>query len=131
MSKTFKQIVLVSVLMVFGLTLASQLPVAFAQGGFGMEQAHIGAIEQQTGGSSDLKELARTIINYVLGFLGLIAVAMVIYGGISYVTAAGEQSKVDNAKKVILYAIVGLIIVILSYAIVRTVLSATVSGGAV
>lgn len=130
MSKTFKQIVLVSVLMVFGLTLASQLPVAFAQGGFGMEQSHIAAVDVSTGGSSDLKALARTIINYVLGFLGLIAVAMVIYGGISYVTAAGEQSKVDNAKKVILYAIVGLIIVILSYAIVSTVLSATVGGGA-
>lgn len=123
MSKTLKQIILVSLMMVVGVTLASHISIAFAQG-FINPGDQPGAVAAATGGTGSIRELAVRIINYVLGFLGLIAVAMIIYGGVSYVTAAGEQSKVDNAKKVILYAIVGLVIVILSYAIVSTVLGA-------
>lgn len=123
MSKTLKQILLVSLMMVVGVTLASHIPMVFAQG-FGTAADQPSAVAGATGGTGSIRELAVRIINYVLGFLGLIAVAMIIYGGVSYVTAAGEQSKVDNAKKVILYAIVGLVIVILSYAIVSTVLGA-------
>ncbi|HBB03043.1 MAG: hypothetical protein US89_C0001G0008 [Candidatus Peregrinibacteria bacterium GW2011_GWF2_38_29] len=127
MTKTLKQVVLVGIFMVLGLALAGNVSVTLAQ--FGVEQAHIGAVDASTGGSGDLRSLAITIINYVLGFLGLIAVAMVIYGGITYVTAAGEQGKVDSAKKIIMYAVVGLIIVILSYAIVSTVLKAGTGNG--
>ena len=128
MSKTLKQILIVSGLMAVGLAFFNVLPVlaqgtAGTGGGF-LNPQDLPTAVGQAGGSKTLRELAVTIINYVLGFLGLIAVAMIIYGGVSYVTAAGEQNKVDNAKKVIMYAIVGLIIVILSYAIVSTVLGA-------
>lgn len=130
MSKTLKQILLVSVLMALGITLASHVSIAFAQGGFLTPGDQPGAVAASTGGTGSIRELAVRIINYVLGFLGLIAVAMIIYGGVSYVTAAGDQTKVDNAKKVILYAILGLIIVILSYAIVNTVLGAATGAAA-
>jgi TRAP-type C4-dicarboxylate transport system permease small subunit len=65
----------------------------------------------------------------LLGFLGLIAVIMIIYGGFTYVTAAGKQEAVDSAKKTILYAIVGIVIILLSFAIVNTVLGVASDGG--
>jgi len=125
MSKTLKQILIASGLMIIGLTIANIAP-ALAQGTGGgfLNPQDMPTAVGQAGGSKTLRELAVTIINYVLGFLGLIAVAMIIYGGVSYVTAAGDQTKVDNAKKVIMYAIIGLVIVILSYAIVSAVLGA-------
>ena len=122
MTKTLKQVALVGIFMVLGLALAGNASIALAA--FGIEQAQIGAVASATNNSGDLRALAITIINYVLGFLGLIAVAMIIFGGMTYVTAAGEQGEVDSAKKIIMYAVVGLIIVILSYAIVSTVLKA-------
>ena len=63
------------------------------------------------------------IINYFLGLLGLIAVAFLIYAGVLMVTAGGNEEQVAKAKKIITYAVIGLIIVILSFAIVQFVAS--------
>ena len=52
---------------------------------------------------------------------------MIIYGGIQYTTSAGDSGKVTNAKNTILYAIVGLIVSILAYAIVNFVTNAFLS----
>ncbi|MBI2634453.1 PKD domain-containing protein [Candidatus Peregrinibacteria bacterium] len=62
------------------------------------------------------------IVNYALGFLGLIAVIIVIYGGVLYVTAAGEDERAGTGKKAITYAVIGLLIVMGSYAFVNTVI---------
>jgi len=53
---------------------------------------------------------------------------MVIYGGVTYVTAAGDDEKVGNAKNIILYSIVGIVIVLLSFALINTVLGVGASG---
>ena len=65
-----------------------------------------------------------TIINYFLGLLGLIAVAFLIYAGILMVTAGGNDEQVTKARKVIMYAVVGIVIILLSYTIVTFVSSA-------
>jgi type IV secretory pathway VirB2 component (pilin) len=82
------------------------------------------AVQQATGGEGSFRDLARRIVDYILGFLGFVAVVMVIYGGFLYVTAAGENEKIEKGKKIILYAVVGIIIILLSYAIISTVLGA-------
>ncbi|MCD6109399.1 hypothetical protein J7J83_01410 [bacterium] len=79
-------------------------------------------------GGGDIRALVLNIVSFVLGFLGLIAVIMIIYGGITYVTAAGNQEKVDSAKKIIMYAIVGIIIVLISFALVNTVINGAAVG---
>ncbi|MDR0591009.1 MAG: pilin [Candidatus Nomurabacteria bacterium] len=61
------------------------------------------------------------IINVVLFLVGAISVIMLIYGGIKYTTSAGDTAKVTSAKNTIMYAIVGLIVAILAYAIVNFV----------
>ncbi|MFC1810521.1 hypothetical protein ACFLZH_03405 [Patescibacteria group bacterium] len=89
------------------------------------------SISAATGGEGSIRALALNIVNFFLLFLGLIAVIMIIYGGISYVTAAGNQEKIEKAKKVIMYAIVGIVIVLISFALVRTVISGAGQGSEV
>ncbi len=69
-------------------------------------------------GTADLEATVINIIQWALGFLGLIAVVMILYGGFIWMTAAGNEDKVSTAKKVISAAVVGLIIVLLAWAIV-------------
>ena len=68
------------------------------------------------------------ITNTVLFAVGIISVVMLIYGGLRYIISGGDSKKVTDAKNTIMYAIIGLIIAILSYAIVNFVISAV--GGA-
>ena len=66
----------------------------------------------------------RQITNTVLFIVGVIAVIMLIIGGIKYVISGGDSKKVTDAKNTILYAIIGMVIAVFSYAIVTFVLSA-------
>lgn len=111
--------VAVSVASVFLLATAS---MALAQGemmGSGPQ-----VICNATGCEGSFRVLALNILDYFLSFLGFVAVIFVIYGGVLYVTAGGAQDKVDTAKKILMYAGVGLIVILLSYALVNTILSA-------
>ncbi|MBO4812765.1 hypothetical protein J5491_01300 [Candidatus Saccharibacteria bacterium] len=54
------------------------------------------------------------IIQWVVGITGLVAAIFLIIGGISYMTSSGDTSKVEKAKKTILYAVIGLVIVALA-----------------
>lgn len=65
-----------------------------------------------------------TIINYALGLLGLIAVGFLIFAGIMMVTAGGAEEQIGKAKKIITYAVIGIVIILLSYTIVTFVTSA-------
>ena len=64
------------------------------------------------------------LTNTVLYGVGIISVIMLIIGGIRYVISGGDSKKVTDAKNTIMYAIIGLIIAILSYAIVNFVITA-------
>lgn len=58
------------------------------------------------------------LVNYILTFLGLLAVIMIIYAGFLMLTAGGDEKQVGKAKTLIIWAGVGIIIILLSYAIV-------------
>ena len=64
------------------------------------------------------------MINYFLGILGLIAVGFLIYSGILMVTAGGNEEQIGKARKIITYAVIGIVIVLLSYTIVTFISSA-------
>ncbi|MFA6588432.1 MAG: pilin [Patescibacteria group bacterium] len=76
--------------------------------------------------STDLKQTILNVVSFVLGLLGLIAVVMILYGGFIWLTAGGNEDKVGSAKKIISSAIIGLIIVLLAWAIVNFVIKSTV-----
>ena len=63
-----------------------------------------------------------TVVNVLLFVIGAISVIMLIYGGIRYTTSAGNAASVTAAKNTIMYAIIGLIIAFLAFAIVNWVL---------
>lgn len=63
------------------------------------------------------------ITNTILYVIGIVSVIMLIFGGFRYVISAGDSKKITDAKNTILYAIIGLIIALLSYAIVHFVIS--------
>ena len=67
------------------------------------------------------QSMIQTVINILLYVLGIIAVIMIIVGGIRYTTSNGDSSALTSAKNTILYSIVGLVVAILSYAIVNFV----------
>ncbi|MBU0597709.1 pilin, partial [Patescibacteria group bacterium] len=69
-------------------------------------------------GTADLQSTIINIVQWALGFLGLVAVIMIIYGGFVWMTAGGNQEKVAKAKKIITRAVIGLVIVLLAWAIV-------------
>lgn len=62
------------------------------------------------------------VTSTILAVLGFLAVVMLIIGGVKYATSAGDAKAVTDAKNTILYAIIGLVIAILSYAIVKFVI---------
>lgn len=63
-----------------------------------------------------------TVINVLLFVIGIIAVIMLIIGGIRYAVSGGDSGAVTSAKNTILYAIVGLVIAVFAYAIVNWVI---------
>ena len=76
-------------------------------------------------GTADLESTVVNIIQWVLGFLGLIAVIFILYGGFLWLTSGGNEDKISKAKKTITAAVVGLIIVLLAWAIVIFVVGQT------
>ena len=66
----------------------------------------------------------KQITNTILYIVGIIAVVMLIIGGIKYLLSGGDSKKVTDAKNTVLYAIIGLVIAFLAYAIVNFVITA-------
>jgi ABC-type Fe3+ transport system permease subunit len=65
--------------------------------------------------------IVTTIINVLLFIIGILCVIMIIFGGIRYTTSTGDKGRVDGAKNTIIYAVVGLIVAIVAYALVNWV----------
>ena len=66
--------------------------------------------------------LLKNVINILLFVAGAISVIVIIVGGIKYVTSAGDSAGVNNAKNTILYAVIGLAIAVMAFAIVNFVI---------
>ena len=69
------------------------------------------------------------VVDTLLYVIGVLSVVMLIVGGIRYVVSNGNPTAVTNAKNTVLYAIVGLIIAMLAYAVINFILVSLGSGG--
>lgn len=72
-------------------------------------------------------DIAKDVVNIMFFIVGVMAVIMIIWGGIRYVLSAGNSAALTSAKNTIMYAVIGLIVAILAYTIVNFVIN-TVSG---
>jgi len=101
-----------------GITLWMLPTIGAAQASLGIEYG------AETGlGSRDLKDTITAVLNVLLGFLGIIAVIVILLGGFKWMTAMGNEEKVGEAKKLIGAGIVGLVIILAAYAIAIYVVS--------
>lgn len=79
-------------------------------------------------GDTNVSTFILRIINIALAIAGLIAVLFLIIGGFRYITAAGNEEAAESAKKIIINSIIGVVVIILSFVIVRVISNALVSG---
>lgn len=127
---TSRQRKIVSLAASIGLAATFVLPtVVLAQGGsLNANDLGVGAIGSTVKlGSGDVRQTAARIINVALGFLGIIAVVVVLLGGFKYMTSGGSTEKTDEARKLIVSGIIGLAIILSAWAITSFVITRLVS----
>lgn len=78
-------------------------------------------------GSGDIRSTAARIINVALGFLGIIAVVIVLIGGFQYMISGGNETKTAEARQLIFAGIIGLAIILSAWAITSFVISRLVN----
>jgi type IV secretory pathway VirB2 component (pilin) len=76
---------------------------------------------------AELPQVVGNIVKIVLSLLGLVAVVLIIIAGFQWMTSAGNEEKIKGAKKLMGSALIGLIIVILAYAIANFVIDELVT----
>ena len=74
-------------------------------------------------GEADLNQTAAGLIRVALGFLGIIAVVIVMLGGFKWMTASGNDEKVSEAKRLLISGVIGLAIIISAWAITEFVIT--------
>jgi hypothetical protein len=75
-------------------------------------------------GTQDVRLTIASILNVALGLLGIIAVVIIIYSGFIWMTAGGNDDRIKEAKTMLINGLIGLIIIITSYAVARFVINA-------
>ncbi|MDB5183854.1 MAG: conserved rane protein of unknown function [Candidatus Saccharibacteria bacterium] len=119
--KSVRVFALIAVIIMATLALGSNAHAA----GFSMSIADGANAAKGNGQATDLfgqTGTFRTITNVMLYLIGAISVIMLIVGGLRYVVSGGDSTAVQNAKNTILYAVVGIIVAILAYAVVSFVI---------
>lgn len=128
MSKAKQKILLfllVFSLFLFTVTLVDASGLLNKQDGFGSG----GAVTEAFSGEGETQDIRITIakvIRYFLGFMGIIFTVLIVYAGFLWMTAAGNESKVEESKKILSRSIIGLIIILASYSITALVICSAV-----
>lgn len=86
----------------------------------------VNAVDNGLGNSlakGDPRTIIARIINFALGFLGVIAVGIILFGGFKWMTAAGNEDKVSEAKKLLGAGVIGLIIILAAWAVATFIIA--------
>ncbi len=111
-------------ILVLGIEHSDALAQGLNQGGSGLQIA--GTDEVGISGDIDKRPLGQVIlsmVNFFIGILGLLAVVMFVYAGVLWVISGGSEDQITKAKKIMIYAALGILIVIMSFSIVRFITS--------
>lgn len=112
---------LATIICLFGFGMFAAAP-AYAQAPVTNGLQAVGEAGGLAGGETDLITIIGRIINIVLGLVGVILLVLLLYAGYLWMTSGGDATKVDQAKRIIRNAIIGLIIVVSAFAITRFIL---------
>lgn len=69
--------------------------------------------------TTTIGDVVSAVVPFILSISGVIVFVMLIYGGILYLTSAGDPKNVEKATKTITYSLIGLIVIVASYSIMR------------
>lgn len=94
---------------------------------FGAKRENIGI--DAHGDEENLYDAVTSIINYLLLFLGLLLLVIIIYAGFLIINSNGDDEALSKGRTIIMYALVGVIIIVLSYTIVSFITDAANGGG--
>jgi len=109
--------------------LALLMPMVIAYVQAQEDVAEPGELLEELGGAAGIKtektlpQIIGNIIKVILSFLGIVAVIVVIIGGFMWMTGAGDPAKVDKAKAMIKNGIIGIVIVVVAYAVATFIIS--------
>lgn len=81
----------------------------------------------QAGAPEDVRVVIANIMKKLMGFIGVIMVVLVVYSGFQWMTAGGEKTKVEEAKKRLQNAVIGLIIIFSAYIFTNFILSCVIN----
>lgn len=116
-------VVFASIIFIFSMALAPALSVVNAE-----EPDPLGNLEELGESSGlpeqDLPELLARIISWIIGIIGIVLVALFVYGGVVYATSAGNEDRIEMGKKIMLYAIIGVLVIAIAFAVSRYVVQA-------
>lgn len=121
MNKFFSKSVALIAIFAFLFSAIVVLPVSAQD--IGLDYAE--NFELQTSNETNPQQMAVDIVKYLMTFLGIIAVVIILLGGFKWMTAAGNEDKVAEAKKLIIAGVIGLIIILCAFAIVTFVVNIT------
>ena len=124
--KKYTKILSLCLVAVFALALVAPAMVEAKSSGTADPLKLLNETAKQSGQTStrDLPEVVGSIIQWVLGIVGIILLVMFVYGGVLYATSAGNEDKVETAKKVMMYAIIGIVIIALAFVLTRYIIQA-------
>lgn len=88
-----------------------------------METSQIPIPKPPYAAAGDLMGVITNISNSLLLLVGIVAVLFLILGGFQYITSAGNPENINKAKTTITYTIIGVLITLLSYAVVKFIVS--------
>lgn len=80
-----------------------------------------GGAENWVSNALTIRQIAQNVLNLLLSIMGILAVATLIIGGGMYLTAYGDDKKIETGKKIITYAIIGIVVSLAALIIVRQV----------
>ncbi len=128
MKQIVKKINLVKILelvLVVGLTL---LPLAAVRA-VGVDTSYCNSAFQNCNAGNSVGGLIRTVINWLLGIAFGVAILFLIIGGFWYVVSAGNEETAEKGKNTAVNAIIGIVIIILSYVVINVVANLVSSAG--
>lgn len=89
----------------------------------GLDDVQQVAIDNKLSGKSSAKEILQNIVKWLLTLVGTIATISLLYGGYLYITSQGEEDQAKQAKHIILYSVIGIIVIGISAIIVNVVIN--------
>lgn len=94
-----------------------------------ISQMNAGANVPSVDSSTDVFQQLGEVVNYFLGVVGLVMLILVIYAGVTMLISQGNDDKVTEARKMIVYGIIGTVLIALAYALTSWIFSSGFFGG--